>query len=70
MSKSIVGSTIKGRRKMLKITQSQLAEMAEVSINTLYKIERGQANPSLETLEKIGDILGLMVVLQVKNINP
>ena len=54
---------------MLKITQSQLAEMAEVSINTLYKIERGQANPSLETLEKIGDILGLMVVLQVKNIN-
>jgi len=70
VSKSIVGNTIKERRKMLKITQSQLAEMAEVSINTLYKIERGQANPSLETLEKIGDILGLMVVLQVKNINP
>lgn len=66
----IVGNTIKQRRKMLKITQSQLSELAEVSVNTLYKIERGQANPSLEILEKIGDILGLNVVLQLKNINP
>ena len=55
---------------MLKITQSQLAELAEVSVNTLYKIERGQANPSLEILEKIGDILGLSVVLQLKQLNP
>lgn len=53
---------------MLKVTQSQLAELADVSANTLYKIERGQANPSLETLEKIIDILGLEISLTVKNI--
>ena len=68
MSKNKIGTDIKNRRKMLKVTQSQLAELADVSINTLYKIERGQANPSLETLEKITDILGLEISLTVKNI--
>lgn len=44
----------------------QLADMAEISINTLYKIERGQGNPTLQSLSKIADILGLELVLQVK----
>ena len=68
MSKIKIGTAIKNRRKMLKVTQSQLAEFADVSINTLYKIERGQANPSLETLDKIINILGLEISLTVKNI--
>lgn len=54
---------------MLRVTQPQVAELAEVSVNTLYKIERGQANPTLETLNKIADILGLEVALQLKKIH-
>jgi transcriptional regulator with XRE-family HTH domain len=33
---------IKTRRKELKITQPHLAELAGISTNTLYKLERGQ----------------------------
>ena len=40
------GETIRKRRKELNITQPHLAELAEISTNTLYKLERGQGNPS------------------------
>jgi len=64
----MVGKSIKERRKTLKVTQPQVAELANISINTLYKIERGQANPTLETLTKIADVLGMEVILKVKNL--
>jgi len=51
---------------MLKITQRTLAELAGVSINTLTKIERGEANPSFEVLEKILDTIGLEIKVVVK----
>ena len=64
----MVGKSIKERRKTLRVTQPQLAELAGVSINTLYKIERGQANPTLDTLTKITDVLGMELCLQVKKL--
>ncbi|WP_190311266.1 helix-turn-helix domain-containing protein [Psychroflexus gondwanensis] len=64
----MVGKSIKERRKTLRVTQPQVAELADISVNTLYKIERGQANPTLETLTKIADVLGMEVILQVKNL--
>ena len=53
---------------MLHVTQPELAELAEVSVNTLYKIERGQANPTLDSLDKIANTLGLEVCLQIKKL--
>lgn len=64
----MVGKSIKERRKTLRVTQPQLAELAGISVNTLYKIEREQANPTLQTLTKIADVLGLEVSLQVKKL--
>jgi y4mF family transcriptional regulator len=61
-----LGETIKHRRKELRITQPHLAELAKVSTNTLYKLERGQGNPSLDVLNKIADVLGLELRLDVK----
>jgi y4mF family transcriptional regulator len=63
---SELGASIKNRRKEVSITQEHLAELAEVSKNTLYKLERGESNPSLEIVEKILDILGLELTVQVK----
>ena len=63
------GETIKGRRKELGITQPHLAELAGVSTNTLYKLERGQGNPSLEVLNKLAEVLGLELKLDVKNLS-
>ncbi len=63
-----IGKSIKQRRKALKITQPNLAQLAKVATNTLYKIERGQANPTIDILEKITDVLGLDVKLEVKKV--
>ncbi len=64
----MVGNSIKERRKNLRVTQHQLAELAEISVNTLYKIEREQANPTLKTLTKIANVLGMEVILQVRKL--
>jgi transcriptional regulator with XRE-family HTH domain len=61
-----IGNDIRNRRKELKITQPHLADLAEISVNTLYKLERGQGNPSLQVLCKIAEVLGLVIQLEIK----
>jgi y4mF family transcriptional regulator len=67
MSIQQLGEYLKVRRKTLGITQPHLAELAQISTNTLYKLERGQGNPSLEVLNKLAEVLGLELKLEVKN---
>jgi y4mF family transcriptional regulator len=64
-----LGAAIKNRRKELGITQPHLAELAKVSTNTLYKLERGQGNPSLEVLDKLTEVLGMELTLEVKKVS-
>ena len=60
------GVAIINRRKELDITQPHLAELAQISINTLYKLEKGQGNPSLDVINKLIDVLGMELNFQVK----
>ena len=62
-----IGQFIKTRRKALRVTQTDLAEIAQLSKNTIYQIERGQANPSFRVLNQLLDTLGLEIVVRVKN---
>lgn len=62
----VFGRIIKERRKELRITQPHLAELAGISTNTLYKIERGQANPSLDVLNRLAEVLGMEISLEIK----
>jgi transcriptional regulator with XRE-family HTH domain len=64
-----LGEIIRNRRKELRVTQPHLAELAKVSTNTLYKLERGQGNPSLDVLNKLAEVLGMELTLEVKK-NP
>jgi transcriptional regulator with XRE-family HTH domain len=64
-----VGKEIRKRRKILALPQATIAEMAGISVNTLYKIERGQTNATLDILEKVLDVLGLEVNLSIRKIN-
>lgn len=57
---------MKSRREFLRISQIDLAEMAEVSLATVKDIERGKANPSLSTINKILDVLGLEIIYKVR----
>ena len=61
-----LGEAIKDRRKELDITQPHLAELAEISINTLYKLEKGQGNPTVEVILKLGNVLGMEFTFSVK----
>ncbi|WPR73973.1 helix-turn-helix domain-containing protein [Algoriphagus sp. NG3] len=63
-----IGIVIKERRQLLGLIQPDLAEMAQISINTLYKIERGEANPSVKVLNKLAEVLGLELSIVVKKI--
>ncbi len=63
---SYIGSAIRERRKALNITQPHLSELAGISTNTLYKLERGQGNPSLDVIEKIVNVLGMEILVNVK----
>lgn len=68
MSDNRVGQAIRDRRKELGITQPHLAEVAGVSTNTLYKLEKGQGNPTLDVLNKLADVLGMELKLEVKKL--
>lgn len=61
-----VGTVIKERRTLLGISQQDLADFSGVGISTIKDLERGVGNPSIKTLKKILDVVGLEIVLQVK----
>jgi transcriptional regulator with XRE-family HTH domain len=50
---------LRARRKMLKLSQEQLALDASVNRTFVSQIERGIGNPSLHTLCRLADRLGL-----------
>ena len=54
-----IGAQIKARRKALKITQQELADLADISINTVVAVERGQGDPKISTYLAICNVLGL-----------
>ncbi len=60
--------TIKDRRESLNVTQETLAELAGVGLRTLKQFESGKGNPTLSTLQKISDVLGMEISLKLKNI--
>lgn len=60
-------NTVKERRESLKVTQEILAELSGVGLRTLKEFESGKGNPTLSTIQKIGDALGLELFLRVKN---
>lgn len=61
---------IKERREMLKVTQESLAELSGVGLRTIKQFESGKGNPTLQTLQKIADLLGMELTLKLKNIAP
>jgi len=68
MIKNSLAEEISKRRKLLNVTQEQLADMAEVGLRTLKSIETGRGNPTLSTILKLTDVLGLDLNLEIKKI--
>lgn len=60
--------TIKERREVLQVTQETLAELSGVGLRTLKQLESGKGNPTLLTLQKVAEVLGMDVCLKIKTI--
>ncbi len=52
----------------MKITQKSLAELSGVGLRTLKHLESGHGNPTLETISKIADVLGMELCLKIKDL--
>lgn len=52
-----IGARITGVRLSRKLTQAQLAEKVDVSVETISRMERGVSFPSLRSLENIAHAL-------------
>lgn len=61
---------IKKRRGELNVTQESLAEISGVGLRTLKEFESGKGNPTLQTIVRILDALGLELSIQTKSIKP
>lgn len=55
----VIGSRIKQERSNRRWTLDQLAEVAAVSRRMLVKVEQGAVNPSVGTLLRLSDALGI-----------
>lgn len=66
MTKTEIGQKIKEKRKIMSMSQSQLANYTGLSVVTLSQIERGKANPTLDTLNEIFHFLNLEILIVVK----
>lgn len=66
---STINGFIRNIRKRRKLTQKDLAEMAQITSRTLNDIELGKGNPSYATIEKLLDILGYKLVQVLKATN-
>ena len=64
--KKTIGQIIKNRRKELKMEQIDLQDYAEVGSTTLSKLEMGKLNITIDNLEKITEVLGLELIIKVK----
>ncbi|MBR6072455.1 MAG: cupin domain-containing protein [Acholeplasmatales bacterium] len=54
-----VGNKIKERRKLLQLTQQELANRCELTKGYISQLESDSVSPSLETLEIILEVLGM-----------
>jgi transcriptional regulator with XRE-family HTH domain len=61
-----LGKTIKQRRKELNLELKDLQDYSGVNYVSISDIENGKSNPTIKTLEKLLDVLGLELDIKVK----
>lgn len=61
-----LGETLLQRRIELGYSQRELAEKIGTSQNRIYLIETGEANPTLDTLERLAVVLGVRLTVDLR----
>lgn len=68
MHKEELIKVMKDRREALKVTQEHLAELSGVGLRTLKSIESGKGNPTIATVTKLSEVLGLELKLEIRKL--
>jgi transcriptional regulator with XRE-family HTH domain len=66
MNTEDIGTLIRKRRNSLGIDQRALSEISGIAVHTLSNIEAGNGNPTVATLDRVLDALGMELSVQVK----
>jgi transcriptional regulator with XRE-family HTH domain len=61
--------SIKQRRTSLNVTQDMLASQSGVGLRTLKQFESGKGNPTLLTIQRLADVLGMELTLKIKTVS-
>ena len=67
MNNQPIGKIIQERRVYLNLTQKDVAEMAGITFKSISEIELGIRNPTINTLNRVLDVLGLDLSVQIKS---
>ncbi|MDP2387974.1 MAG: helix-turn-helix domain-containing protein [Bacteroidota bacterium] len=62
-----ISQFIKNRRNTLHLQQKDLAEISGVSLRTIIQIENNKGNPSIDTLNKLAQVLGVEIEFKIIN---
>lgn len=62
-----IGKSIKQRRKELNLELKDLQDYSGVNYASISDIENGKANPTIKTVEKLLDALGMQINIEVVN---
>lgn len=61
-----LGARVRAERERLGLTQTELAERMETTQPTIARLEAGGVTPSLDTLHRAADALGLELVVDFR----
>ena len=67
MNNQQIGKIIQERRDYLNLTQKDVAEMAGITFKSISEIELGIRNPTITTLNRVLEVLGLDLSVQIKS---
>lgn len=59
----VLGELVANRRTELGLNQSYTAELAGISRRTLQQIEKGKANPTINSILELLQVLGLQLTI-------
>ncbi len=68
MNIQAISNAIVKRRKMLSVSQKELADLADVSLHSIINLESGRGNPTLQLLLTVVEVLGMKMQLEVKDV--
>lgn len=66
MDATALGATLRDRRRRLHLTQTETAELADVSTRVLSDLENGRPTVRLDILDAVAGALGLELTLSLR----